>query len=133
MKPLTIKELKELKCGSWIWIVYIKLNEKYNEYIRKSPCSNEEKLYSSIDKCKDAETYLNYSDYGTIWLAWKNKEESEIEQFKIQYGKYNCFYVYSYQEGHYKWLPYKFETKEDAEQYIKDREKIIKENNNGSN
>lgn len=71
MKPLTIEQLKALEVGDWVWIVCciagtyatkINQNEKYLEY-----------------QTITGKSYLNYSDYGTKWLAWKNKEQAEAK------------------------------------------------------
>lgn len=79
-KPLTIDELKALKEGAWVWIVDISHN--FSTYIRKSiedifPARSVFETYFRYSKSIYETTYT-YDDYGTKWLAYKNKEQSEL-------------------------------------------------------
>ena len=84
---LTIEELKELPIGEWVWIVDTSEATKENYggsmYARK--------YYQSFpDKYFDCGTLgrlysFNYVDYGTKWLAYKNKEEAEGKSITLPY------------------------------------------------
>lgn len=72
MKPLTIDELKSLEVGDWVWVVD----------------KDDKSYYAEITAhCEDVfaiATYLTisthfYSDYGKMWLAFKNKEQAECK------------------------------------------------------
>lgn len=64
MKPLTIEELKALKVGDWFWVVdlYSGVNSGYVQ------------IDDNFVDCVD------FDDYGTDWLAYKNKEQAEAEE-----------------------------------------------------
>lgn len=80
MNQLTIEQLKSLEVGDWVWVVYPNMNDYCSEYILKSNNSTEERLYSRVDTLEDGrETFLLYSDYGTKWVAYKNKEQAEAK------------------------------------------------------
>lgn len=71
MKPLTIEQLKALEIGDWVWVVCC-IAGTYAMKINQS------------EKCLEYQTiaeisYLDYSDYGKTWLAYKNKEQAEAE------------------------------------------------------
>lgn len=71
-KPLTIDELKALQVGDWVWVV----DKEYNTsryYQQSKKC---EEVLSVYGECYSA---FQYSDYGTVWLAYKNKEEAECK------------------------------------------------------
>lgn len=76
MKLLTIEELKALKVGDWVWLCG--KYENFGEYSE----------YREIDEvCDDClvfavgvnRMWFEYSDYGTKWLAYKNKEQAECK------------------------------------------------------
>lgn len=74
---LTIDQLKALKVGEWVWI---KQGEKgcYAEI----QYSDENGLNVVRGKfCY----WMNYSDYGTKWVAHKNKEEAEGKSITLPY------------------------------------------------
>lgn len=74
-KPLTIDELKALPVGEWIWV-------EYDEYRLDGGCV---RICSIDNECLiiqntiPSTTYL-FSDYGTKWFAYKNKEQAENTQ-----------------------------------------------------
>lgn len=70
MKPLTIEQLKALEVGDWVW--YVDLRDKNAFYLKKNGM-----IPSSLCVFLGRNTY--YSDYGTKWLAYKNKEQAEAE------------------------------------------------------
>lgn len=72
MKPLTIEELKELKPLDYIYVVdEIK---DFSTYAYKSDMP----LGSNIRFLTfERDYYLN--DYGTMWVAYKNKEQAEAK------------------------------------------------------
>lgn len=70
MKPLTIDELKKLNVGDWIYFCnstddgyYVIISSKVGGYI----------LIEGLPKVFE----LSYSEYGTKWVAYKNKEQAE--------------------------------------------------------
>lgn len=72
-KPLTIDELKALQVGDWVWVV--KGNHR---------CYECKYLNDEIEFCsRRLGAAYKYSDYGTKWLAYKNKEQAERQ------SKYN--------------------------------------------
>ena len=76
MKPLTIEELKSLEVGDWVWITVLKgkINGGTEFYLRKFGNSEGKFLSYQIGI-----STLYYSDYGTKWLAFKNKEMAECK------------------------------------------------------
>lgn len=73
MKPLTIDDLKALQMGDWVWVETINApNSQFRGYYQIRPNSERSKLiFCGIEH--------DYSiiDYGTKWLAYKNKEQAE--------------------------------------------------------
>lgn len=63
MKPLTIEELKALPVGDWVWIKH----GEVESYFRKDVLADNQ----------FATPHFMYSDYGTKWIAYKNKEQAE--------------------------------------------------------
>lgn len=87
---LTIEELKALPVGEWIWVKVIDKDE-YHCW----KCIDEGGLYYYI---QDTGKYglscsvhfifgydLLFKDYGTKWLAYKNKEEAEGKSITLPY------------------------------------------------
>lgn len=72
MKPLTIEQLKALEIGDWVWITDV--NSNLGDYARKSVRFDENEFQYETIETYDA---YDYSDYGTKWLAYKNKEQAE--------------------------------------------------------
>lgn len=73
MKPLTIEELKALEVGDWVWIVDCNSHRGDYKQIHFSG-KNTMQFY----RCPN-ELLCLYSDYGTKWLAYKNKEQAEAK------------------------------------------------------
>lgn len=75
MKPLTIEELKSLKVGDWVWVETPDHNN--GQYLQVH--------YGGVNSIQcyklksENELLLFYSDYGTKWLAYKNKEQAETK------------------------------------------------------
>lgn len=69
MKPLTVEELKALEVGDWVWEdkskVYEFIKDKTNEFL--------------LTLCDGVLDRHYYSDYGTKWIAYKNKEQAETK------------------------------------------------------
>lgn len=71
MKPLTIEQVRNFEADAWVWIV-----------------SGDNGCYAQI-QYRDANGlnvqrgkfsyWINNSDYGTKWLAWKNREQAEAK------------------------------------------------------
>ena len=74
MKPLTIEELKALPVGEWIWGIDLRCEEFY--YMLKVNKLNDEEYEESFFIAPDGDEY-DFSDYGTRWIAYKNKEHAE--------------------------------------------------------
>lgn len=73
MKPLTIEQLKALPVGDWVWIV---TPTNTGEYYLKFYESDEDSFTGgSLHYGFNA----SYEDYGTKWLAYKNKEQAETK------------------------------------------------------
>lgn len=72
MKPLTIEHLKSLDIGDWVWVI----TEHYSRYVwifnTEGECLHYQ--YSDIE---NRVLTLSYYDYGTKWMAYKNKEQAE--------------------------------------------------------
>lgn len=78
MKPLTIEQLKSLEVGDWVWVYTIDGGISYpsneGQYIR----IYHTKEYFVGERVNTDTAYVNdYSDYGTKWVAYKNKEQAE--------------------------------------------------------
>lgn len=108
MKPLTIEQLKALEVGDWVW--YIDLRDKNSFYVKKNVM-----IPSSL--CMFLGRNTDYSDYGTKWLAYKNKEQAEAEEYKIDFDANGGWEVRKYIPAHYQpWFTE--ETKEEAERRL---------------
>lgn len=86
MKPLTIDELRNLEVGDWVWVI----TEHYSRYVwifnTEGECLHYQ--YSDIE---NRVLTLSYYDYGTKWLAYKNKEQAESKGEIVNYEtKYNA-------------------------------------------
>lgn len=98
MKPLTIEELKSLEAGDWVWLVY--KNTDYRRYAQIQAIEGT-RLYvwgRGLAECE----MKQHSDYGKTWLAYKNKEEAEAEEYKIYEEKSWGWMVSKYIPAHYK-------------------------------
>lgn len=70
MKPLTIEQLKALEVGDWVWVV--DKGARSSAYFKIIDTA----LMFDIISI-DTSLWLNYSNYGKTWLAYKNKEQAE--------------------------------------------------------
>lgn len=72
MKPLTIEELEALEVFDWVWIVspFTDLECSYAQKV-------DEGLSTSLIVFRTVDSSFWISDYGTEWLAYKNKEQAE--------------------------------------------------------
>lgn len=112
MKPLTIEEVKALEVGDWVWVEY---DEYRIEGCYVRICAvNDKQLITSHTLQANA---YNFSDYGTTWVAYKNKEQAEAEEYKIYEEKNWGWMVSKYIPSHYKpWFT--ADTKEQAERRL---------------
>lgn len=74
MKPLTIEQLKALEVGDWVWIVDKEIIN-YTGYFKIIVIDSECSLFTQIYH----NTVYRCSEYGTRWVAYKNKEQSEAK------------------------------------------------------
>lgn len=75
-KPLTIEQLKSLEVGDWVWLV-------------ESPFEGYHRIDLITEKgirFYDWST-ISFSECGTKWLAYKNKEMAEISHEHHETGK----------------------------------------------
>lgn len=79
-KPLTIDELKALEVGDWVWV---ESNTYGKTYAVVDDTDKDGLLLNAISLFG----WLAYADYGTNWLAYKNKEQAEI---KGEIGELPC-------------------------------------------
>lgn len=78
-KPLTIKELKALKVGDWVWLTSPgRLHLGGYAAKASAPIEEDDKTFN-FDSLAFSQTYP-YSTYGTEWLAYKNKEQTEAKK-----------------------------------------------------
>ncbi|MCH5315446.1 MAG: hypothetical protein J1E81_06000 [Eubacterium sp.] len=111
MRPLTIEELKALPKGEWVWVVEIGYTGNYHRVH-----SHHNICITTV--CERRYCYLKYSDYGTKWSAYKNKEIAEAEEYKIDFDEQGGWEVRKYIPAHYQpWCM--AESKEEAENIIK--------------
>lgn len=79
-KPLTIKELKSLEVGDWVWVVSNTykslLGYVYKQDIELDKSLNEVFAFS----LHGSFWTMDYSNYGKTWLAYKNKEQAETPE-----------------------------------------------------
>lgn len=80
MKPLTIEELKALEVGDWVWVELIHRLEDVDKFTEGQYFQIHYGGINSIQCYKlggSNELLLLFSDYGTKWIAYKNKEQAE--------------------------------------------------------
>ena len=77
--PLTIEELNALPLGDWVWFVNL--------------IDHEESCYKQINDICEEESWVwfeedvhasHFVDYGTEWLAYKNKEQAEARLKELE-------------------------------------------------
>ena len=76
MNQLTIEQLKSLEVGDWVWLKSDYYNsEGYYRRIEPAFSTDEEVLarFEGIDEI----ALIRFEDYGTKWVAYKNKEQAE--------------------------------------------------------
>ncbi len=79
MKPLSIEELKAMELGDWVWIVE-KENAYPNNYFHGEYCHITPPYIDGLcDGWRGRGGCYKYSDFGTKWLAYKNKEQAECK------------------------------------------------------
>lgn len=81
MKPLTIEELKALKAGDWLW-VKSKIGDIVSGYYMVDFLLKDPVRYIKGDMVLlsvDRTITVIPNDYGTQWLAYKNKEQAEAK------------------------------------------------------
>lgn len=113
-KALTIDELKVLQVGDWVWVTTA--DNKYGTYGRVCQKFDDENF-----RVETIESYIVdlYSDYGTKWLAYKNKEQAEVEEYKIDFDEQGGWEVRKYIPAHYQpWFT--ADTREQAEARLKE-------------
>lgn len=80
MKPLTIKQLKALEVGDWVWVVD---NDNKFYVCKEEKCAVQLYGKNPDDEFAYATAYefgaFDYSEYGKTWLAYKNKEQAEAK------------------------------------------------------
>ena len=90
---LTIEELKALPVKGWVWLVAPKtFFGKLSSYYQKSEKSDEKRFVAITwadeggeETDEDLILSWDYFEYGTKWLAYKNKEEAEGRSITLPY------------------------------------------------
>ncbi len=87
MEPLTIDELKAFD-DDFIWLV---MNGKgyYVEILHKLYTLADGDEVGILVGAYEYEEGLNYSDYGTKWIAYKNKEQAEAKADALESDRDN--------------------------------------------
>lgn len=85
--PLNVDDIKELKPGDWVWVVTTFGGS--NVYRQISPSTTEDVIeffnIHYVGTPKELRwNYLTLRDYGTRWVAYKNKEQAEEEPSKVK-------------------------------------------------
>lgn len=85
--PLNVDDIKELKPGDWVWVVTTFGGS--NVYRQISPNTTEDVIeffnIHYVGTPKELRwNYLTLRDYGTRWVAYKNKEQAEEEPSKVK-------------------------------------------------
>ena len=76
-KPLTLKELKSLEVGEWVWIVNKENNKGYYALIT-AKCRQVFAVITAVT----TDTPHYFYDYRDKWIAYKSKEESDGKDAK---------------------------------------------------
>ena len=85
MKPLTIDELKSLEVGDWVYIKAFTTNISPEFDLSESEfyyrvCKRQDNTFFEVVGGEiNVRHYLCWKDYGTKWLAYKNKEQAEAK------------------------------------------------------
>lgn len=124
MKPLTIEQLKSLEVGDWVWII------DFEKTVYK-PISDSGKYFQIHYTGQNTLQFYNgnndllvlFSDYGTKWLAYKNKEQAEckgeIVELPCKEELKNIIFYSCNREGHAKHCPERIA--EAVYEYLKDQ------------
>ena len=78
--PLTLKELKSLEVGEWVWIVNQDNNKGYYAVIT-AKCK---KVFAVISALTPDLPIHYFYDYGEKWVAYKSKEQAEGKEDEIR-------------------------------------------------
>ena len=95
MKPLTIEQLRSLEAGDWVWL---EIKDKQSLYVKKCEARSENGFNFTADFVV---AIALYSDYGTKWLAYKNKEQAEAKSEIVELPC-RCKDCVFYKEAHYE-------------------------------
>lgn len=85
MKPLTIEQLKSLEVGDWVYIKALTINISPEFDLSESEfyyrvCKRQDNTFFEVVGGEiNVRHYLCWKDYGTKWLAYKNKEMAECK------------------------------------------------------
>lgn len=82
MKPLTIEQLKALEVGDWVWVIVLKGDNVNDEHSGRYYHIQPNMGFESTELwCGwlGYGTAFKYSDYGKMWLVYKNKEQAEAK------------------------------------------------------
>lgn len=96
MKPLTIKELKALAEGDWVYVIDKKWLDEYKKVLNQdATCIVFEE--GNVDTQDD----FDWDSYGTRWVAYKNKEQAEAkgEIVELKYEKGSRVFFVSWVSG----------------------------------
>lgn len=136
MKALSIRKLKGIKAGDWVWIKGIKGDDtlinlyENGAYYQVAAVSSEYKdsNFEAVSMFPAFRTILNYADYGKTWFAYKNREQAECKGKLIELpriihpNELEWFVQYQYESGV---IDYEiFYSLEQAEQKLKELRNI---------
>lgn len=80
---LTIEQIKNLAHRDWLWVVDLETKTAmYGQILVNGIIGDSDCRYLCIDN-RNAE--IDFSTYGTKWVAYKNKEEAEGESITLPY------------------------------------------------
>lgn len=121
MKPLTIEEIKNLEVGDWVWVTNI--HNEYGRYERIK--AGNDKILSMVSD--GTVRWEHYSNYGTEWIAYKNKEQAECDNsYDLLKVKYEIV-LKEYAKLKRKATKYNFMTKTIDKEITKQAEQKLKE------
>lgn len=80
MKPLSIEQLKALEFGDWVWVVSNEHEETRKYYAKKckNPEGLNERIFISFYTTGSWVHFIGH--YGKTWVAYKNKEQEELQK-----------------------------------------------------
>ena len=115
-KPLTLKELKSLEVGEWVWIVNKENNKGYYAIIT-AKCK---KVFAVISALTSDLPLHYFFDYGDKWLAYKNKEQAEGKEDEIRKVVAKEILQDLYNQANNVWKAIEWTT-DDIKQYAKEK------------